>query len=101
MIVRGEFSNNNVNGRQNLDILPNLSYLVSQIFACFSDIHLKVEDVEWMMKVIHLLTEDIRQYLLLIILTYAYAQPIKLKHLLQSMNLYEVALKHLLTTNYT
>lgn len=29
------------NTKQNLDILPNLSYLVSQIFACFYEVHLK------------------------------------------------------------
>lgn len=53
------------------------------------------------MKVLNSLTQDLRQYLLLIILTYAYAQPIKLKELLKYMNLYEETLKYLLTTNYT
>jgi hypothetical protein len=54
-----------------------------------------------MLNVLNYLTEDLKQYLLLIILTYTYAQPLKLKDKLKSLNSYEETLKYLLTTNYT
>ena len=53
-----------------------------------------------MLKVLNSVTEDVRQYLLLIILTYAYTQPIKLRNMLSSINAYYETLQYLLTTKY-
>lgn len=42
-----------------------------------------------MLKTLDSVTEDVRQYILLIILTFSYMQPVKLKDILRSLNLYE------------
>jgi hypothetical protein len=47
------------------------------------------------------LTEDVKQYLLLILLTYTYLQPIKFREILLEENQYENVLKVLLTTHYS
>lgn len=53
-----------------------------------------------MLKILNSVTEDVRQYILLIILTYAYSQPIKLRDMLSSLNSYYETLQYLLTTKY-
>jgi hypothetical protein len=45
-------------------------------------------------------TEDVRQYLLLIILTYAYSHPVELRTTLSSINAYYETLQYLLSTRY-
>lgn len=47
------------------------------------------------------LTEDVKQYMLLILLTYTYLQPIKFREILLEENQYENVLKVLLTTHYS
>ena len=47
------------------------------------------------------LTEDVKQYLLLILLTYTYLQPIKFREILLEEQQYENVLKVLLTTHYS
>ena len=53
-----------------------------------------------MLKTLNNVTEDVRQYILLIILTYAYIQPVKLRDMLGSLNAYYETLQYLLTTKY-
>ena len=65
--------------KKHIDILPNLCYLVSQIISSFSDVSMLEEDIIWLLKIGESLDSYHRQYILMILLSYLYTQPIALQ----------------------
>ena len=44
--------------KSSLEILPNFSYLISQIFACFNEVHLKEPDLNWILQSLNSMVTD-------------------------------------------